>query len=161
MGLPDSWSPFSDTCIPEGHRLPAFAQWVTSYFAHDDLSCRDPKALSQFVPATFRIPTIFNMTKEETSRIVSSGTEANIDIALKNNIAPQLLTSFRKACFDGETRRMFPNLKVVLIAGDASPSLGPAAFYALKDEDQARGGGWIDCRLIPGFNHVVSAALLV
>lgn len=160
LGIPLPWTPLRDTCIPERLRVPAFSQWVSSYFAHSDLSSRDPDILSEHVPATFRMPTIFNMTKEEVSRVVTSGIETTIDKAFIANFRTNMGVNYHKACFDAETRKLFGSMKIALVAGDVSVQLGPAMFWAVEDEDTAHGSGWVDCHLVHGFNHVVSTGFL-
>lgn len=44
--------------------------WVTSYFKHGDLSTRNPDVLEYLIPARSRVPTYYNFSDDEYSRVV-------------------------------------------------------------------------------------------
>ncbi|THH12476.1 hypothetical protein EW146_g7663 [Bondarzewia mesenterica] len=158
LGLPSPpqhWAPLLNTSMPEELRVPAFTQWITGYFQHGDLSKRDLNDLSYVLHATFRPPTIFNMSAEQYKDIVSEGPNAAVDTPFMVNFIPQLLASYRKTCYDGSVRTSLPKMKVWFLTGDMTASLGPAALWAVEDDDKERGGGFVTCKMIPGANHFV------
>jgi hypothetical protein len=138
-----------------------FTQWVTSYFKHGDgfLSKRSVDALEYVVPSTARVPSIFNMTPEEKADIVSEGPNAAADIPFMVFMIPQLAASFRKAAFSPDVRALAPHMKVWFLTGDLTAAFGPAALWAVEDEDKAHGGGLVKTRVIEGTNHFVSCIL--
>lgn len=133
--------------------MPAFNQWITGYFKHSDLSKRDVDSLSYIIPATFRPPSIFNMSEEQVEQNFFSGPATLLD-ASWINFKAQFLVSFNKAVFDPNVRAKFSKMKISYFSGDVSPSLGPAVFWKVEDEVKKRRDS-IHCELIQGFNHFV------
>ncbi|CCM05002.1 uncharacterized protein FIBRA_07201 [Fibroporia radiculosa] len=153
---PQAWSPLVDTSIPPETRDPMFIQWVTTYFAHGDLSKRDLANISFVIPSTTKIPSIFTMTAEEKAQIVSPS--CNSDMIFMLYLNQLFRPSYRKALFDREWRRRVPNMKVWIIAGDCAPPVSIPAVWDLETEDAAEGGGSLNTRWIKGGSHLVSKA---
>lgn len=146
-----------ETSIPQELRFKAFGQWITSYFEHGDLTKRDLNLLSYILASTVRPPTIFNMSAAEIKDTVFDGPDAMVDLPFLINLKSQINASYRKAFFDPATADLFPKLKISLVAGDRSPSWGPAGMWAVQDDEKASelGSGRINFKLVPGVNHFV------
>ncbi|THH21276.1 hypothetical protein EW146_g257 [Bondarzewia mesenterica] len=158
FGLPTpekNWAPVSDTSIPAELRLKVFAQWVSSYFDHGDLSKRDLDLLSYILPSTSHPPTIFNMSAAEIKDTVTDGEAASVDLPFLFYLQPQHKVNYRKAFFDPATAKLFPKMKISFLAGDQSPAWGLAGLWAVQDEAKELGNGRIHFKLIPGVNHFV------
>lgn len=148
-----AWYPLMDTSLPLSARWKMFTQWITSYFAHGDLSKRDLNLLSHFVPATFRPPSIFSMSTEQIAEMVCESTAITSDSPFTLRFSQQMLASHRKAFFDKELRQRVPHMKVWVLVGDSTGALAFPAFWNLQDEDAQSGGGFINFRTIKGVNH--------
>ncbi|KAI0058354.1 hypothetical protein BV25DRAFT_1810813 [Artomyces pyxidatus] len=152
LGMPSptgTWSPHMDTSLAE-QQTPMYTQWITSYFRHGDLAKRDTNVLSYIVPATFRRPTIYNMSPEEIEGTVD---ESMSEVPSMISLFVQAHANYRKACFDRKIRELLPRMKVSALCGDATCSFPLAAFWALQDDDKAEGGGFVNFRMILGVNH--------
>jgi len=156
LGLPSppkNWSPLVETSIPQELRFKAFAQWITSYFEHGDLSKRDLDLLSYILPSTVRPPTIFNMSAAEIKDTVCDGENATVDLPFLINLKSQIKASYRKAFFDRAIDNLFPKLKISLVAGDLSPSWALAGLWAVQDDEKEFGSGKINFKFVHGVNH--------
>ncbi|THH21249.1 hypothetical protein EW146_g258 [Bondarzewia mesenterica] len=155
LGLPaapQNWVPQIDTSIPSDVRVPAFAQWVTAYFQHGNLSTRDPNVLSYVLPATFRTPSIFNMSQSQFQSIVDTGVNPVIDSQLIA-LAPQLLESYEGANYNTTIRSLLPKMKNWFVTGDVSAAFGPYALWLVQNDNDAAGGGLVNFKVIHGVNH--------
>lgn len=153
---PKLWSPQIDQSIPEELRGPFFAQWITSYFKHGDLSPRSLDVLSYVVPATSRVPSIFSMSEEQQAKIVYMPPGFGSDMLFMVFSATQIHTSYKRACFDAGVRARLLRMKICAITGDATCVFSLPAYWAMQDDDKARGGGFIDFKMVQGANHFVS-----
>ncbi|KAF5318329.1 hypothetical protein D9758_018292 [Tetrapyrgos nigripes] len=151
---PNSWTPVFNPTIPEELRLPFFAQWVTGYFNHGDLSTRDPNVVSHVVPATSPIPSIYNMTQEEIARATNDPIGA-LDVAQLVFLAPHLAGAFRKAFFDKKIKQILPYMKISAFCGEQTGGYGPSTLWDIEDEDKEHGGGHVKTRLVPKANHFI------
>ena len=154
-----TWSPTIDTSIPPETRIPLFNHWITSYFAHGDLSTRDPAQLSYVVPTPARAPSIYSMSAHQLQRILydapvaSAGASDNAYMFLN---APHLNAAYKRACFDKDIRARFPHMKIWTSAGDTTASFAWNTLWALQDDEKAHGGGFIHFKVIERCNHFVS-----
>lgn len=136
----------------------AFSHWITAYFKHGDVTLHNPSALSYVVPATTRVPSIYNMSKNELARMVHPRKTPGADLLLVSGASSRVLNaSYKKACYDPTVRTQLPSMKVWVVNGDSSASICVAAFWAVEDDDKARGGGCVNFRMVPGGNHFASA----
>ncbi|KAI0635407.1 Alpha/Beta hydrolase protein [Trametes polyzona] len=152
---PKVWSPQIDQSIPAEHRDAFFAQWVTSYFKHADLSTRDLDAISYILPATFRAPSIYSMSDAQLEKILYLLPASGTDMLFMVFCAAAANASYKKACFDPEVRRLLTKLRVSAITGDATCAFSLSAYWAMEADDEAHGGGMIGFRVIEGVNHFV------
>lgn len=163
LGLPlppQTWSPQIDTTIPVALQASFFAQWVTSYFTHGDLSKRNPDTLAYILPATHRVPTIFNISPEEQIEIINEAPNTAVDTPFMIGCISQNNTSFVRACFDEGLRKgLLTRLEVWSICGDQTASFAIPAFWQIQDEDKKRGGGLVKTLMIAGVNHFVSGCV--
>ncbi|EIW56131.1 uncharacterized protein TRAVEDRAFT_39145 [Trametes versicolor FP-101664 SS1] len=150
---PKVWSPQIDQTIPEELRGPFFTQWITSYFKHGDLSTRSLDVLSYIVPTTLRVPSIFSMTEEEQAKIVYMPPGSASDMLFMVFSAAQINASYKRACFDAGVRARLPRMKICAFTGDATCVFSLPAHWAMQDDDKARGGGFIDFKMVEGANH--------
>ncbi|THH19421.1 hypothetical protein EW146_g1768 [Bondarzewia mesenterica] len=150
---PQTFSPQIDTSIPAKARIPAFTLWITSYFQHGDLSTRDTNVLEYVLPATFRMPSIWNMSSVEIADIIDEGPNSTVETPFALNFMTQALAVYNKATFDKSTRALLPHLKVWEISGDATASFSLAALWSMQDDDKAHGGNNINYKIVPGANH--------
>ncbi|KAI0922398.1 hypothetical protein AcV7_005942 [Taiwanofungus camphoratus] len=150
---PQSWSPQLETSIPTADQNPAFVQWITSYFQHGDLSTRNPDVLQYVLPATFRAPTVFNMTPDQLAGMTylppSSGSDAYIMV----NLGTVLLASYKKACYNSTIRQLLPKMNIWEFTGDVTASFAIPAYWSIQDDNTAAGGGFVNFRMIDGVNH--------
>ncbi|KAJ6579593.1 hypothetical protein DFH09DRAFT_913087 [Mycena vulgaris] len=157
LGLPtpvQNWNPLSDTTIPAELRLAAFAQWVTAYFDHANISTRDPDALSWVLTSPTRTPTLYGIPADHLNAMMRLGDEASTDLPFVFLFANQLLTSYRKAFYDPPTGALFPNMKRSVLCGTKTGALGLAGLWAVED-DQATNGpaAHVTYKLLEGGNH--------
>ena len=152
---PDAWTPLVDQSMPAEARTPFFSHWISSYFAHGDLSTRDPKAISYVVPSTARAPTIYGMSDAELARSVYEPSAFGSDMAFMIFSAPQIAATYHKAVFDKALRALVPRMRVVVFSGDSTASFSIPSQWAVEDDDKAAGGGFVAVKWIPGFNHLV------
>ena len=146
--------------MPAEVRMAFFSHWITSYFKHGDLSSRDPKEISYVVPATSRAPTIYSMTEEEIKRSIYEPSAFGSDMAFMIFSGPQIAATYKKAVFDEDLRALVPKLKFTVFSGDATASFSIPSQWEIEDDDKAAGGGFINIKWIPGFNHLVRACHL-
>jgi hypothetical protein len=156
--VPDYWLPLFDTTLPEDVSYSLFAQWVTSYFHHGDLTKRDISAfkLSRFVPATTHAPTIFKFSPDEFRSFLGGSATTFSELPLALTCLPQFESSSTKACFGRGVRDLLPNVQIHHLCGDASLAIAIGAMWIIQDIDQHHGGGFINFRMIKGANHFVS-----
>lgn len=152
---PNNWIPLIDTSIPADTRIPATAQWVTSYFRHGDLSTRDPDVLSWVVPSIVQPPSIFNMSFSQFDDIVDLGAGSSTDYSLLINFSTQLHTNYRGAIFNATIKASMPKMKNWHIAGERSVAFGPYGLFLVEGDNDAAGGGFINFKTISGVNHFV------
>ncbi|PPQ93325.1 hypothetical protein CVT25_014454 [Psilocybe cyanescens] len=164
FGLPmpeKDWAPFHVDSVPPELRFPFFAQWVTGYFDHEDLSKRDLNTLSYILPSSARPGTIYNITKEEFGSIVFTGKEIAMEGPYMLGFGSQLNAAYRKALFDASyTGELFPKVVVSVLAGDQAPAFGIAALWAIQDEARKQGVDSIKFEMSVGANHFVSISLM-
>ena len=153
---PGAWFFEMDESIPLQHRRRMGTIWITSYFDHGDLTSRDPSVLSYIVPSITRAPTIYNMSPEEFSTIVD---ETVSELEVMAFCGKQSNDNYLKVCFDKATRLAVPHLSIHALCGTKGPSFSPAAFWDMQNDDNTRGGGHINFKVIPGTNHFVSVPM--
>lgn len=123
--------------------MPFFTQWLTSYFAHGDLLKRDTDTLAYILPATHRVPTIFNISPEEQKEIIEEAPSMAVDAPLMLTCMTQHNASLLKACFDEDFRKSaWGRLEVWAMCGNETASYAIPAFWHIEDEDKKRGGAW-------------------
>ncbi|KIL65767.1 hypothetical protein M378DRAFT_161777 [Amanita muscaria Koide BX008] len=152
---PKDWSPYAAECLPSDIRGHAFAQWVTAYFDHGDLSTRDPDVLSYILPSTSRPGTIYNMTKPEQEEVIRLGYDSAWEISYFTRFDEQRLAVYYKAVFDDTTAQLFPGIKISHLAGGKGPSFAIAGFWDMQKDAEERGKTSIVFKLVPGMNHFV------
>lgn len=150
---PGAWFFEMDESIPLQHRRRMGTIWITSYFDHGDLSTRDPSVLSYIVPSVTRAPSIYSMSPDEFATIVD---ETVSELEVMAFCGKQSNDNYLKACFDKATRAAVPHLTIHALCGTRGPSFSPAAFWDMQNDDNARGGGHLVYKVIPGANHFVS-----
>ncbi|KAJ4478454.1 hypothetical protein J3R30DRAFT_816922 [Lentinula aciculospora] len=159
LGLPappQNWVPLdiSDPTIPAVHQYTAFAQWVSAYFDHGDLSTRDPNVISWVVPSSFTPFTVFNMTRNQYDTIVDTSSNPALDAA-QLALAPALESNYRASNFNSTVRSMLPQMKNWFMTGTRSASFGPYCIWVVEDDNAAAGGGFVDFKTIDGVNHLM------
>ncbi|KAI0313375.1 hypothetical protein OF83DRAFT_558283 [Amylostereum chailletii] len=128
--------------------------WLTSYFTHGDLSTRDVAVLSYAGGATSRVPTVENMTVEDIASIVERDGGA-VDVQAMRATKGPALGMYRKACFDRATREMVPRMKVCVLCGTNTVPECIAGFWDVMEDDEGRGGGFVEGIIVPGMNHFI------
>ncbi|KAF8665758.1 hypothetical protein AX16_000206 [Volvariella volvacea WC 439] len=150
------WVPLIDASIPQETQLPFFAQWITAYFKHGDITKRDPSLLSFVVPDPLRIPSIYKMSEFETSKIINEDAVKLGDgiFALLNS---QLLAAYHKAYYDQSIRSLLNQMHIWMVTGDATPPLSISTMWSIQDDELARGsiGDFIKYKILKGKNHFV------
>ncbi|TFK38971.1 hypothetical protein BDQ12DRAFT_698364 [Crucibulum laeve] len=156
LGLPmpeKNWAPFMVESIPAELCLPAFGQWVTSYFDHGDLSTHALDVLSYVLPSTSHHGTIYSMTKAEQADIIFDRKEVVVEGMYMFSFGTQLNFAYQRAFFDQATDKLFPGLKRSHLAGDQTASWRIAGLWVVEKEAQNRGRKDIKCILSKGYNH--------
>ena len=136
-------------------RISYMTRWLTSYFAHGDLSTRDLDAVEYVLPSTSRIPTLWNMSSQEIADIVDEGPHLVADAPLLLNCYPQAAATYKKGTYSAAARALLPKMKIWELMGDATTAVSLCTFWILQDDDAAHGGGFINFKVIPGHNHFV------
>ncbi len=149
------WSPVIDTTLPEEQRTPAFVVWITSYFKHGDLSTRNTDVLEYWIPARFRVPTIFNLSDDEYARAVCIPPGEKSEMLFMFFCEPAIQQTYNKACYDKSIRDLFPGLDIWVLSGDVTSPHGLPAFWSMEDDDAKHGGGFVKFGWVPGANHFV------
>ncbi|KAF8508156.1 hypothetical protein JB92DRAFT_3145111 [Gautieria morchelliformis] len=140
LGIPAAESyPLSDMTLSAEERLLEFVPWVSSYFAHGDLSTRNVDNLEYKVPNPDKKSVSASLSPEERNSLVDTNAAARSDfVFLAFNT--QLSNQVRKVLFDPETRSQWPNLDIWLLYCDSSPGLIIYAAWELeklaKESDQ-------------------------
>ncbi|ETW81374.1 Esterase/lipase/thioesterase [Heterobasidion irregulare TC 32-1] len=156
LGLPRPpklWTPRLDESLPMKTRISYMTRWLTSYFAHGDLSTRDLDAIEYVLPSTSRIPTLWNMSSQEIADIVDEGPHLVVDAPLLFNCYPQAAATYKKGTYNAAARALLPKMKIWELMGDATAAVSLCTFWILQDDDAAHGGGFINFKVIPGHNH--------
>lgn len=153
---PKAWSPQIDSTIPAELRGPFFAQWITSYFKHGDLSTRNLDELCYVVPTTTKVPSIFSMSDEQQAEIVCHPPGVTSDMPFMVLFNPQLNASYKRACFGKSIRETVPRMKVTVLFGDAAPwPCFPAVWQMQSDSAASGGDGQVHFKRVNGINHFV------
>ncbi|GJE99279.1 alpha/beta hydrolase [Phanerochaete sordida] len=156
LGIPKAekfWTPILDESIPLHLRVPFFANWITSYFAHGDFSTRDPDVVEYIVPSPTRVPSIYHMNDAQREAIVCGESTWTSEVPFMVFCEPQFYATYQRAAFDEAVRDRFPNMKVWALVGDCGASFAFTALFKMQEEDEACGGGNINFRIIKGGNH--------
>ncbi|EKM49711.1 uncharacterized protein PHACADRAFT_188757 [Phanerochaete carnosa HHB-10118-sp] len=152
---PKAWSPHIDTTVPQELRDPFFGHWISSYFKHGDISTRDLDVLSYIVPGTFRAPSIYSMSEEQLAKMTYDPPAQTSDLPFMIFCSAAANASYRKAFFDKDVRAALPGMMVAVIMGDATSALSLAAYFAVQNDDDALGGGFVRFKELHGTNHFV------
>jgi len=156
---PNAWMPLIEDTIPAEDKIPAFANWITSYFEHGNLSTRDLNVLSTVVPSNKRVPVIYEFNDEETTEIITEiGTTMDLAL-LAESFVPLFQQQYRKAVFNATTRAFWKDMEVVAVTGNSTSNLSIAAFWTFQMDTEAQGGTLVQFKLLPGPNHLVSSKI--
>ncbi|TFK82037.1 alpha/beta-hydrolase [Polyporus arcularius HHB13444] len=150
---PQSWTPQLETSIRPDQAGLIGVQWLTSYFKHPDLSSRSFDGVEWVVPATYRAPTIYNMSDAEIAQILTFE-GAMLDATWYMSSAAQLRASYERACFGSDIKSKLPHMKISVVVGDATLALGLVAAWQIED-DSKRNGTEVKVKWIKGGNHLV------
>lgn len=152
---PQSWSPQIDTSIPVADHQPAFVQWITSYFQHGNLSTRNPDVLQYVLPATFRVPSVFNMSPTQLADMTYLPPASGSDALISANVQPQLNADYENACYNTSVRSALPSMDIWELCGNTTANFGIVAFWSIQDDDNAHGGGFVNFQWIGDVNHFI------
>jgi hypothetical protein len=144
-----------DMSIPSQHRTPLFAQWVSGYFQHGDLTTRDSNVIS-VVPSTSRLPSIWTFTTEEKEDMIEAGPSQELAVAFSTEQQANMI--HRQVCF--EVNELLPKMKHVFVTGDATVAEVIQSWWCMEEECQQHGAENIQFVVVPGANHFVSFPLL-
>ncbi|KAF9022454.1 hypothetical protein BDZ89DRAFT_956554 [Hymenopellis radicata] len=155
LGAPSQqWTPLADTTMPANMRLPAFGQWVTAYFNHQDIVQRDLDKLSWILSSPSLVPTLYNIPIDELDDMMRLGDDAATDLPFLIAFQNQLLTSYRKAFFDADIAKAFPHMKRSFLVGSKTAAFGFAGMWAVQNDAKVNGGSVpITYKVIEGTNH--------
>ncbi|KAJ3890269.1 hypothetical protein GG344DRAFT_49965 [Lentinula edodes] len=160
LNLPkDFWAPTHDPLIPASARASLFIHLITCYYDYDKetISARDqPGILSTVAPSPSRIPSMYTLTNEERTEIV---TPLPQDMHFSHVLQEPLRESYLKACFDEKLRSSLAlkNMTVWHVSGDRSyPFIWPA-YWSVQEDDRKAGQGesgrFVRFKLMEGCNH--------
>ena len=132
-------------------------EWQTGYFKQWDMNARNLGMYSYDInPSLVRLPTVDTMTEEEIARVFHDPIHRSSDIPLAISCGPQAKVNYKKACFDEEIRSLVPDMKIWVFSGDLSQPFSLPAFWAVENDNAARGGGFVNFRIVHSVNHYVS-----
>ncbi|GJE99278.1 alpha/beta hydrolase [Phanerochaete sordida] len=156
LGIPNAakfWTPVIDESIPMHLRVPFFANWISAYFAHGDVSTRDPDAVEYVVPSPARAPSIYNMSDAQREVIIRAESAWTSEFPFMVLFERQFYAAYQRAAFDKTVRDRLPKMKVLALVGGSSASFAFTALFKMQEEDHARGGGNINFHILKGGNH--------
>ncbi|TBU50255.1 hypothetical protein BD309DRAFT_498107 [Dichomitus squalens] len=146
--LPEAWGPrnLPSTLIDE--------QWLTSYFKQWDLNARNLSIYSyDITPSIAKLPTIASMSEDEIVRIFTEFPLSSSDLPFIIACQQQIKACYKKACFDEDIRGLMPNMKIWVFSGDRTLPFSLPAYWAMEDDNDARGGGYLHFRIVHNVNH--------
>ena len=133
--------------------IPDFAQWVSSYYQHGDLSSRDFAILEQTKGVTSKKPTTDTIPAEELQAITDFGPIAYETVLIESEHFISLFKKqMMKALFDPQIREDWGGHQVWCVYGEASTWLVHYTFWQLEKIDKS---SEIKVKVIPGANHFV------
>ena len=133
---------------------------MTSYFKQWDLNARNLSIYSYDIqPSIARLATVDTMSQEEISRVFIESPFPSSDPLFLLSCQHQVKACYKKACFDGDIRGLMPNMKIWVFSGDQTLPFSLPAYWAMQDGNDARGGRFLNFRIIHGVNHYVSHEL--
>ncbi|KAI0064166.1 hypothetical protein BV25DRAFT_1853507 [Artomyces pyxidatus] len=145
-----TWLPQFDPTLPTHLQQAMWTPWVSSYFAHSDLSKRDPTVLTVTAPSLTPAPTVYNMSPEE---IADSVDDTVTELPALIHATSQQSVIYRKACFEREVRTRLPHMKVTHLCGDKTISSALATLWGVQDDAEVDGGNMVEFNLVPDANH--------
>ncbi|KAF4612537.1 hypothetical protein D9613_012770 [Agrocybe pediades] len=156
--IPDRYIPLWDSSIQESQRGTIFATWLSSYFAHKDISSRDLDDLSLREPDHSKSPTIQNMTLDELSSMIeltSKGEHDYESIMVMSGFMPAVYRHTTKALFDRPEELPLTKLPVVhLLGACATWNIIYSAWFLQDMVSQLNGAqDPIKLKIMPEFNH--------
>jgi hypothetical protein len=125
---PGTYNPLLET---SENRVTRFAHWVSSYFAHGDLSTRDVRILQFKDPNEDKKSISATLSLEKLNSLVDYNAPARSDFLFRA-FDTQLFSQTCKVLFDPETRSQWPNLVIWVLYCDSSPGLVVSAAWELE-----------------------------
>ncbi|KAJ3966340.1 hypothetical protein EV361DRAFT_935632 [Lentinula raphanica] len=125
MGIPfpeGTYHPFTDKDTPDEQRGVVFAQWLTSYFPHGDLSTRQLSSLNQRDHDSTKKRSFEGLPQEELFQIIDllPGTRCDTHLCSPPYLGVEKQV-VHKALYDPDVRAAWKNLKVWEMVGDQNP----------------------------------------
>ncbi|KAI0028382.1 Alpha/Beta hydrolase protein [Vararia minispora EC-137] len=148
------WLPLYNTQFPDPTKLPLFAQWISAYFDHPDLSARTEAGLEFFVPSLRTPPSIWTRP-DALAPALDVGEPAQVDVATAEGMAEQLATAYDAALFDPAIRAALPRMRVRYFVGTRTPAFFIHYFWGVQDKADGFGRGLVDFKIVEGANHFI------
>lgn len=95
------------------------------------------------------------MSAAQVARMSHAPPAQTTDMLFMVGSTPVIHASYRRACFDKALRAALPHMKVAVVMGDSDTALALSAYFAVQNDDDALGGGFIRFKLLPKSNHFV------
>ncbi|KAJ3737782.1 hypothetical protein DFJ43DRAFT_1148945 [Lentinula guzmanii] len=159
MGIPfppGTYHPFLDDSTPVEDRGVVFAQWLTSYFPHGDLSKHDFSSLNQQDHDKTKKHSFEDLSREELFKIIDLAPGSRCDTHL---CSPPYLgiekKIMNKALYDPSVRAAWKNMKVWEMVGDQNPWNVIYCWWTWQEEVKAANtqDPAINFTVNPGANH--------
>ncbi|KAF7317637.1 AB hydrolase-1 domain-containing protein [Mycena kentingensis (nom. inval.)] len=167
--------PHTDPAIPPEQRPAAFALWVSSYFAHGDLSTRDIKVLSYPAPApddpaALNTPTVARLAPAELASMVDFVPGARYDdiLGINGPLKDVIAASVQKALWDPAVRKQWSRMHsasekancgggggIWSVYGTAEPWNIIYTGWLFEDTAKANPETGIQFKVVEGINHFV------
>ncbi|KAI0027330.1 Alpha/Beta hydrolase protein [Vararia minispora EC-137] len=145
------WMPLSSPEFPDEAKMPLFAQWISAYFDHPNLSAR---TLEFLVPSPRTPPSIWN-DPDGFADAIDAGAAPLADIVVAAGMPEHLARACDAALFDPAVRAALPHMRVSHFVGARAPAFLVHYFWVVKDKAARFGGTPVEFRLVEGANHFV------
>lgn len=144
-----------DPEITLNNELPLFAEFVSGYFQHGNLSTRNADVLNfQAHGFSLRPPSVYSIAAAGRASIIELTDSVKLDIPLQFFLS-QALASY-ETLYDKNVLSTLPNMKTFLFCGEHSPAFAIHTAWEVQNDDLAHGGGFIKVKILNGLlNHLV------
>lgn len=125
LGIMDpegSYNIFTDTTIPTSEKSRVFMSWVTSYFAHGDLSLHDMSVLQELQADSTRPSTLHNMSAQDLLDVTELTDGQKVENSMAHPDWIRVVEEFvDSTLFNPDLRLRWPKARIWVTYNDATP----------------------------------------